>query len=105
MENTEASFDNTLPYFDEQSQNTEVYVAAASEEECDVRTGESSVDGPAQGKTAGKHFKCDICCKSFVSKTLMTEVTLEDVICSFWKHVKIILCWVSEKMTYGKYYI
>ena len=84
MERTDASFDNTLHCFDEQPQNTEVNVAVASdphlnEEECDVHTGESSVDNTAQSnpnmfsETADKHFKCNICCKSFASKQNVTS--------------------------------
>ena len=46
-----------------------------NEEDCDVRTGENTLQSNANlySQTADKHFKCNISCKSFASKQSVTS--------------------------------
>ena len=116
MGGTEECLDNMLHDSEDQSQNTQVndinLVAVSSdtcesnavhlnEEECDVRvsddTRENSVDNTAQSnanmysQTADKHFKCNICCKSFASK--------QSVISHFYRHTieTLFICNICKK--------
>ena len=89
MGDRDECLNNMLRDYENQSQNSQVndtnFAAVVSDpcesdavhlnEECDVDTGENTAQSNANmySQTADKHFKCNICCKSFASKQSVTS--------------------------------